>query len=818
MPANSANTVLGGNQNILNSSLEAPVTTAPSKTETNPANMDSAIENNNPNECNSNQNDSSCNENSSNQKQSAHNASSVNELKERVDNRAPNEDDTNNDCSYSNKDSLVIEQDDSSTFSTAFTISFGDDDSASNRLSIKDSIRKFAPPKPNTIERPRQSKSDQCQDNSLTSIESAPSGLSKHFVRKGCSSSSRSSSRRSTSSRHSNISESAAFLIDKMLNFKQDEKGSESKQDKSIKRNKSSLNSFHDRKVSSGTGNKMTHSSDDILDSEIDFPEDKSDNGTYIVGADPESDAARKKIDELFGVVKAAEASVIADAAMGSHTPRKIPGPKYTNSSRLSRTIDKKPEHINTTSSRSSSSSRNENSVTTTQEHQPRGSSRHSRNSSCDRTPRPNHQGINNRPKRSISQSSRHSSNKELSDGDTRSSRSSLHNETERNISQDNSLSNLPSMKFNRAFALRRARLGLGEPARGPIYQSNPNQDIEHVQPNNAINSSQRRHQINSNTYKATNQTSSSGSANFSRDDGGRYSLRMKNSIIPNKLNLLATSSSSNRSAQHSVLLDGYISKVSGTSKTTSAYTNVLPHQEQAHSPRNASKQSAVHNPSAINQSSDELEPMSPSRYRSLAMVSRLQKKTPSELESDSENYSKFNYSLSGTSEIYDNSGNHLSDARACSSADRRGSALNLGALDSLVISAISGLSLKIRHSVCDVLVEHAKKLPVENETRLIVEEILPQLTADTSSSKSPTSIEEIDQSLYFDLAKTLKNLKKVEQMVDVITLISNQLPPQTSASFKTSSKQATGNVSRIGGYGDSTTTSEVNSNDVSPV
>lgn len=816
MSLNLADNILSVNQNSLNSS-EVPV--ASISTETNPANMDSAIENNDPNECNSNNKHESSSKSTTTQEGEQQSVAqrAIYESKERVDNGECIKNDNNN-SSLNNNDSLTAEpKDDSSTFSTAFTISFGDDDSVSKKLSIKDSIRKFAPPKPHTIEKPRQSKSDQCQDNSLTSIESAPAGLSKHFVRKGNSNSSRSSSRRSNSSRHSNISESAAFLIDKMLNFRQDEGSIESKKDKSMHRRKSPSTSSHGKKGSPVLGtNRMAHSSDDILDSEIDCPEDKSDNGTYIVGADPESDAARKKIDELFGVVKAAEASVIADSAKSTSNHSKLPDSKFHNIARLSRIPDKRSEHMTErNSSRSSSSSRHENSVTTTRQHQPRASSRHSRNSSCDRSMRSYHQDPNSRPRRSISQSSRHSSNKELSDGDTRSSRSSLHNETERTLCQDNPLSNLPSMKFNRAFALRRARLGLGEPTRGPVNQtancSNP--EIEPIQVNSVISSSQRRHQINTNTYKAANQSSgSSGSANFCRDDGGRYSLRMKNCILPSRLNSAhmhpSSSSTSNRSPQHNALLDGYINKVSGL-KTSSGYMNILPpQQEQAHSPKSMPK----------HQSNDEPEPMSLSRYRLLAKTGRLHKKTPSELESDSDNYNKFNYSLSGIGEMCDSS-YHTNESRACSSTGKRGSMLNLGALDSLVISAISSLSLKIRHSVCDVLIEHAKKLPGGNETRSIVEEILPQLTADSSNSKSPTSIEEIDQSLYFDLAKTLKNLKKVEQMVDVITLISNQLPSQTSANLKTSSSnQATGNASRISGCGDSTTTSEVNSNDTSPV
>lgn len=799
------NEALSVNPNNLSLSKNT-ATTISNRSETNPANMDTAVENSDPNKCNSN-NSSSSPSNQLNQEQSQR----ANDSKESCgDIEESIMKENKGDCSNDNNDSLNSEQkNDSSTFSTAFTISFGDEDSASKKLGIKDSIRKFAPPKPHTIEKPRQPKSDGCQDNSLASIESAPADYSKCFVRKQCSNSSRSSSRRSNSSRHSNISESAAFLIDKMLNFKQDDAELDVRQNKNKIKNKSPSSSSSSKVAkkgssSAGKGNRITHSSDDILDSEIDYAEDKSDNGTYIVGADPESDAARKKMDELFGVVKAAEASVILDSATVSRDlhHHKVPESKFVANSRQSRISDRKPEPVNRTggnSSRSSSSSRQGNTGFTTtsrQQHQPRASSSHSRNSSCDRTPRINHQASNSRPRRSISQSSRHSSSKELSDGDTRSSRSSLHNDPERATNQDNLLSNLPSMKFNRAFALRRARLGLGEPARGPInQQQNYSQEVDYGHTNNAINSSQRRHQINTNTYKAAGQHQSVGSANFSRDDGGRYSLRMKNSVIPGRLNSANNVPSANRSPQHSALLDSYISKVSGTKVG-----------EQAHPLRNMPKLQQSPLP---NQSGDEFEPMSPSRYRLLMRTGRLQKKGPSEIESDYDSYNnRFNYSSPGVGELYDTSSYSMNDSRAGSSTGRKGSVIDLGALDSLVISAISSLSLKIRHSVCDVLVEHAKKLPVDNETRLIVEEILPQLTA--NSSKSPTSIEEIDQSLCFDLAKTLKNLKKIEQMVDVINLISNQLPPQSSTNFKPST-----GTTRTGG---STTTSEVNSNDASPV
>lgn len=673
------------------------------------------------------------------------------------------------------------QRNDSSTFSTAFTISFEDETSATKKLGIKDSIRKFAPPKPHTIEKPRQTKGDQCQDHSLVSIESAPAGYPKQsdLTRGSDLNSSRSSSRRSNSSRHSNISESAAFLIDRMLKGKENNPESTNpiKQLETVKSPPKSKKDLHSRKTGQSNAN--------ILDNEIDFIEDRSDNGTYIVGTDPESEAARKKIDELFGVVKAAEASVIADSANRMQRPDQM-----TASARKSRAIDKKPsnrggqEHLSRlnyrNSSRSSSSSRQENSTV-----EQLSKTRNSRNSSYDR-----HSKVHvPRPRRSASQSSRQSSNKELSDIDTRSSRSSLHHDADE-ISVDNSASNHPNMKFNRAFALRRARLGLGEPVRVSSSQD----------PVNNMSSSHRRHQINSNTYKANHGASSS--ASFCRDDGGRFSLRTKNYVPPGRLS--TAQQGSNRLSQHSTLIDNYIGKVSSAKLSSEP----IPETQI----RNASTKHLVHpctSTAMPYQSGDELDTtMIPSKYMQLLKAGRLQRKGLTEMESDTDSYNqRLNYSLND----YETTNYNMigSELRAASSfgGKRNNSNLQLGALDSLVISAISSLSLKIRQSICDVMIDQAKRLPVENETRLIVEEILPQIT---TGSKSPTSIEEIDQSLYFDLARTLKNLKKVEQMVDVINLISNQISssPTTTltsplnsnsynSNFKSNNNNSTGSSTR---------------------
>lgn len=724
-----------------------------------------------------------------------------------------------------NKDDQTDNKNDSSTLSTAFTISFEDYGTSSGNkkklFGIRDSIRKFAPPKPNTIEKPRPSKSDNSnQDNSYMSIESAPGGFAKGSLRRELTNSCRSSGRKSdSSSRHSNISESAAFLIDKML-----KSGSNSSGHKSGEKN--STSSLKNESFSPGhkkNKNKhQAHSSEDILDDEIDFSEDKSDNGTYIVGADPESDAARKKIDELFGVVKAAEASLLANSS--KQTNKSVQPSGNRSSIRQSRVPERKPlnrerqEHINRlatgrTSSRSSSSSRPDTVTANHHHHRSRPEARHgsSRNSSCDRSLMRPQSG---RPRRATSQSSRQSSNRDASDMDTRSSRSSLHNDIDI-IPAEMQQANNPSMKFNRAFALRRARLGLGEPTR-MMASSTPqtSNNLEYESLGN-ICVSPRRNNIMSNVQQKSGSAQVSSSQNLSRNDGGRFSLRMKNNAVQNRLNSMH---GTGRGSQHGTLIDSYINKVAP--KLPAGCNNLSSTPQQSASNHSYASTALPY------QSGDELEAtMSPSRYKFLAKSGRLQRKRTDHSDQfdtsedvDSSTGNRFNYSAADHQLEHGNNNYNISENRACSSTGNRpASSVQLGALDSLVISAISGLSLKIRGSICDLMVEHAKRLPAENETRSVVEEILPQLTANATRPRSPTSIEEIDQSLYFDLAQTLKNLKKVEQMVDVIKVISKQLPNESptnsgshhsnSSTFK-SSGQADG--------GESNTNSEAAS--LSPV
>lgn len=82
-----------------------------------------------------------------------------------------------------------------------------------------------------------------------------------------------------------------------------------------------------------------------------------------------------------------------------------------------------------------------------------------------------------------------------------------------------------------------------------------------------------------------------------------------------------------------------------------------------------------------------------------------------------------------------------------------------ISALDSLVVSAINQLSQKLRSNVLNVLQRERSKHAVGNEARVMIDEILPQV-----SSPERRLIDNNDNNISRDLSNILKNLKKVEQ------------------------------------------------------
>lgn len=601
------------------------------------------------------------------------------------------------------------EDDENASNPAAFTITF-DDDKGPKRFGIRDSIRKFAPPKPHTIEKPRPQKNS--QDGTCDSIEfmsSGPGSMQYHSDH--------------SQQKLSKVSDSAKFLIDRMLNCK-------------------------NQPPSNETDSAAGESASQALKCSIEFSDDKSDNGTYVIGADPESDAARSKIDELFGVMKSAEASLLAEAATYGKTcstnkPVDHASGRLTSHSSNIENNDilgtrRNQDRVGRTraqgSSSTSCSSQQEN------EHQTRAS-RRSRNSSVDRASRVHTQ---HRPKRSISQASRNSSQRDPSDGDTRSSLSSLQNFSERPPPVV-TVPSQPSMRFNRTVALRRARLGLGDPivgAHAPV--ATPVASDRLMSPLSA----QGRQRSSHGSQRPAGSEHSSTS--FSRDDGGRFSLRTKG-FTP------SARYSSNSARQYQP------GSVSSRYQGPSVKSHQLAYTIGSGNFRQSRVVDATNVSPSMNVNLDD---------RSLLADSVLDQTDPQESDSDSTAHRLQYTSLNTFDKL--NVGSPSRKPIADKSSLDMGGFQYGNALDSLVVSAISSLSSRLSHSVCDVLVEQARKLPRDNEVRVIVEETIPQLMMDSGSPKSAALI---DRPLVCnDLSRTLKNLRKIEQMVDVIGLISSQL------------------------------------------
>lgn len=91
----------------------------------------------------------------------------------------------------------------------------------------------------------------------------------------------------------------------------------------------------------------------------------------------------------------------------------------------------------------------------------------------------------------------------------------------------------------------------------------------------------------------------------------------------------------------------------------------------------------------------------------------------------------------------------------------------SLSALDSLVLSAILQLSMKLRNGMKELLHQERLKHPPGSETRMMVDEILPQV-ASLESLTGQQSIESmVHENLSKDLSSILKNLKRVEQSIE---------------------------------------------------
>lgn len=625
---------------------------------------------------------------------------------------------------------------DYSTSATAFTITLEDEDVGPKKFGIRDSIRKFAPPKLFTKPTKKRESGDIDNDHDVN-VDSGSASLPFNRITSNSNFNRNNKSRSSHNSKYSSVNDSVTYLMDKMLDLKQ--------------------KSTH---ISSSINHRPTnpHQQDSL-----DNCDNRSDNGTYIVGEDDqELQADREKIDELFGVVKKAEQSILADfAGQRNHTNLTRQSRDTSNKKALSR---ERQDHINRLSqlpSRSSSSTRQDNPVAhSNQNHKPRDKNRRPRNSSCERATM-SKDYKQSRPKRSISQTSKNSHQSYVDSDSHSGSRNSLVQVS--NVTSSQTLITEPhsnmtgpsaATKYNRAFTLRRARLGLGEPSR-----------ITDLQQDQLMSPRRAQHQLNQQVSSNTTNL-----VNFSRADGGRFSLRTKSFVTPSRV------PRSYQQANHHV------------AKIDRELINGYPQSQD--NPRSDIDYNSVQQNDLIDDTAYITARMS--GLTNLAsnnshFGSSFYKRSPSDMNQSffkdmvyhHQKHNQIHQNHHSTDPAYAEPSGFGSQERY-TDVNNRAAAVNfarLGALDNLVISAISSLSTKLKESVCSLLVHHAKRLPVDDETRSIVEEILPQLSADiTQSAKSPTSIEEIDHPSHYELSKTLRNLKKMEQMVGVIGQITTQL------------------------------------------
>lgn len=119
-----------------------------------------------------------------------------------------------------------------------------------------------------------------------------------------------------------------------------------------------------------------------------------------------------------------------------------------------------------------------------------------------------------------------------------------------------------------------------------------------------------------------------------------------------------------------------------------------------------------------------------------------------------------------------------------------------LSALDSLVISAIHQLSGKLRTSARTLIEKERLKYPESSDVRLMLEEVLPRVV-ERRPGDSPT-----DGNLTRELSTILKNLKRIEQSLEVLnSLAPSEDDSPSNAIQETATKAATPAQKPRGGF-----------------
>jgi len=398
------------------------------------------------------------------------------------------------------------------------------------------------------------------------------------------------------------------------------------------------------------------------------------------------------------------------------------------------------------------------------------------------------------------------------------------------------------SLRFNRAFALRRARLGIDTP---PLTNNSSKNKNSTTKPSSNSSSNKPNSHI---PITSTNHHQSRAiDFGFDRSDGGRYSLRASSSssrppingqqrlAIANRSKQLQQTNSSNSLNKHETS-----SLISAISESKNKVANKmikknsfiiddpeflrsnhvransfagagdgLPLSNHLKPPRLSSAASTSSNNTMSNASTSEdlsnlsdqinvkgLKHLSPfqlgrriystkphymaqtNSFRNKLsengnnlytngnneltlcdLAQSLTNELPPSLHSlNSEPIKKFGQ-LSASSTPQPNSSNSFSFNNSNSKS--------LSALDYLVLSAVHQLSFKLRCKLRSILDAEKSKYPIDNENRILIEELLPQVNV-IEYRNSETSEKTISR----DLSNVLKNLKRIEQSLEVINLL----------------------------------------------
>ncbi|XP_074593204.1 uncharacterized protein LOC141848955 [Brevipalpus obovatus] len=346
--------------------------------------------------------------------------------------------------------------------------------------------------------------------------------------------------------------------------------------------------------------------------------------------------------------------------------------------------------------------------------------------------------------------------------------------------------SSLPSMRLNRTVALRRAKLGMDtlgvplnltgpKPAAPNISSSNSNQPV---------------------SRSGTSSRPSTSPTSFVRNDGGRFSLRVSSTSSSKKPPL----AQDNHSAGAKNSSANSVNRLSNSSKTRAGGNSADEVSNRCRSPARSSsgvsssakvrhalqKSSSFTDPKDSNSSSSSnlhYYGNSDSHHESNNGGSSYREMSPFQLGKrifSNKPHQMLNRdnAMKTLSSHHPSSHYNQLDERTRAAAERLHESIRsslcdddgrnskgLSPLDNLVIAATLQLSHKLRYNLRFILEDERLKFPADSETRIMIEELLPQVgvpdrSATSSSSKSK------------DLSNILKNLKKIEQSFELVSLL----------------------------------------------